>query len=136
MVMSKIKEANLVRFMERHDVWCADVEVITEGIADTLVVEFASTKGSQFEMSHVYRKNASREIDWYDNHLHNAYEDVSKELFGAKNQQSKKWGKREEFEEEILAFGSIREELKEHFQLSRTASLFHTEDVEDQTYLH
>lgn len=28
--MSKIKEANLVRFIERHDVWCADVEMITE----------------------------------------------------------------------------------------------------------
>ncbi|BFT70452.1 hypothetical protein [Paenibacillus sp. P36] len=134
--MGKIKEANLVRFLERHDVWCADVEVIAEGISGTLVAEFSSTKGSQFEMSHVYRKNMSREMDWYDNHLHNAYEDVSKELFGSKSPESKKWGKREDFEEEILAFGSIREELKEHFQLSRTAALFHTEDVEDQTYLH
>ncbi|MBP1963544.1 hypothetical protein [Paenibacillus aceris] len=133
--MSKIKEANLVRFTERDGVWCADVEVKTEGISGTLIAEFSATKGSEFEMSHVYRKDASREIDWYENNLHEAYKDISEELFGKKSRESKR-GEREEFKEGILAFGSIREELKEHFQLSRTASLFHTEDVEDQTYLH
>ncbi|MDR6879016.1 hypothetical protein [Bacillus sp. 3255] len=133
--MITIKEAAIARFTERNDVWCADVEVKAEGVEGTLIAEFAATKSDEFDLRHVYRKDASREIDWYDNNLHDAYQNVSKELFGQPSNKSK-WGSREEFIEGILAFGSIREELTEHYRLSRTASLFHADDVEDQTYLH
>ncbi|MGO4275285.1 hypothetical protein AB4Z22_36555 [Paenibacillus sp. TAF58] len=126
--MSEIKQANIVRFTERNDVRCADVEVKADGIKGILLAEFTATKDNEFDMRHVYRKDASNEIDWYDNNLHEAFKDVSEELFNK--------GEREAFIEEILSFGSIRKELEEHFQRTHTASLFHTDDVEDQTFLH
>lgn len=133
--MRKIKQANIVRFTERNDVRCADIEVKAEGIKEILLVEFTPTKDNDFDMSHVYRKDASNEIDWYDNNLHEAFKDVSEELFN-NNEHDKEWGEREAFIEEILSFGSIRKELEEHFRRTHTASLFHTDDVEDQTFLH
>lgn len=132
--MSRIKEAGIVRFTERNDVWCADVEIKAAGVEGTLVAVFTATKGGDIDLKHVYRNDASREIDWYDNNLHDAYTDVSKELFGLASSELK-WGTREEFKEGILGFGSIREELRENYELCRTASLFHTEDVEED-YLH
>lgn len=133
--MKKIKQANIVRFTERHDVRCADVEVKADGIKGSLLAEFSATKDNNFEMRHVYRKDASNEIDWYDNNLHEAFKDVSEELFN-NNRLDKEWGEREAFSEEVLSFGSIRKELEEHFRRTHTASLFHTDDVEDQTFLH
>ncbi len=133
--MRKIKQANIVRFTERNDVRCADVEVKADGINGILLAEFTDMKDNDFDMRHVYRKEASNEIDWYDNNLHEAFKDVSEELFNNKD-LDKEWGEREAFIEEILSFGSIREELKEYFRRIRTASLFHTDDVEDQTFLH
>lgn len=133
--MRKIKQANIVRFTERNDVRCADIEVKAEGIKEILLVEFTPAKDNDFDMSHVYRKDASNEIDWYDNNLHEAFKDVYEELFN-NNEHDKEWGEREAFIEEILSFGSIRKELEEHFRRTHTASLFHTDDVEDQTFLH
>lgn len=133
--MRGIKQVNIVHFTERNDVRCADVEVKADGIKGSLLVEFTATKDNNFDMRHVYRKDASNEIDWYDNNLHEAFEDVSEELFSNKG-LDKEWGEREAFIEEVLSFGSIRKELEEHFRRTHTASLFHTDDVEDQTFLH
>ncbi|MDQ0916696.1 hypothetical protein [Paenibacillus sp. V4I5] len=133
--MREIKQANIVRFTERNDVRCADIEVKAEGIKEILLVEFTPTKDNDIDMRHVYRKDASNEIDWYDNNLHEAFKDVSEELFN-NNEHDKEWGEREAFIKEILSFGSIRKELEEHFRRTHTASLFYTYDVEDQTFLH
>ncbi|GGI44641.1 hypothetical protein GCM10008018_08120 [Paenibacillus marchantiophytorum] len=128
--MKKIKQANIVRYTERNDVRCVDIEVKADGVHGVLLAEFAATLDHDFDLRHVYRKDASSEIDWYDNNLHEAFQDVSDELFHSK------WVEREEFKDAILAIGTIRTDLEEHFKLSRTASLFHTDDVEDQTFLH
>lgn len=127
--MRKIKQANIVRYTERNDISCADIEVKADGLQGVFLVEFTGSNDNDFDMRHVYRKEVSSEIDWYDNNIHEAFKDVSEELF-------KKWSEREEFKEGVLTFGSIREELEEHFRHARKASLFHTEDVKDQTYLH
>lgn len=133
--MRKNIQANIVRFTERNEVSCVDVEVKADGLQGVFLVEFIGSHDNDFDMRHVFRKDASNEIDWYDNNLHEAFKDVSEELFNNEGLETK-WGEREEFKEGILKFGSIREELEKHFRHMRKASLFHTEDVEDQTYLH
>ncbi|SDN18339.1 hypothetical protein SAMN04487897_10250 [Paenibacillus sp. yr247] len=133
--MRRIKQANIVRFTERNDVRCADVEIKADGIKGILLAEFTASQDNDFDMRHVYRKDESSEIDWYDNNLHKAFKDVSEELFDNEGLETK-WGEREEFKEGILMFGSIRKELEEHFRRAHTASLFHTDDVENQTFLH
>ncbi|WP_205516829.1 hypothetical protein [Paenibacillus sp. SYP-B3998] len=133
--MLTIKHAEVVRFTERNDIACADVEVKVDHSKGILLAVFTASKDNDFDMTHVYRKDVSGEIDRYDNNVHQALEDMSEALFQNEAEETK-WGEREAFKEQVLTFGSIRKELEEHFELSRKASLFHTEDVEDQTFLH
>ncbi|MBD0381199.1 hypothetical protein [Paenibacillus sedimenti] len=133
--MTAVKHAEIRGFTERNDVHCADIEVKVEGFKDVFLAEFTGSRDNDFDMTHVYRKDASEEIDWYDNNLHEALKDVSEEMF--QNEAGETiWAKREEFKEGILTFGTIRKELNEHFQLLRKASLFHNEDNREQTFLH
>jgi hypothetical protein len=133
--MLTVKHAEIVRFTERNDIHCADVEVKAEDLKDVLLVEFAQSQDNNFDMTHVYRKDVSGEIDWYDNNLHEAFEDVSAQLFLNESKETLR-GEREAFKEEILTYGHIRKDLEEHFQMFRKASLFHTGDAEKQTFLH
>ncbi|MFD0698662.1 hypothetical protein ACFQZT_31795 [Paenibacillus sp. GCM10027628] len=133
--MTAIKHAEIKGFIERNDVQCADIEVKVKGTKDVFLAEFTESNDNDFDMTHVFRKDVTGAIDWYDNHLHKAFEDVSEELF--QNEAGETiWAKREEFKEGILNFGKIRQELAEHFKLLRKASLFHTEDTREQSYLH
>jgi hypothetical protein len=112
--MYKIKEAKLVRMTERNDVPCAHVEVEVEGMNDSMLVEFTRSKDNSLDMTHVYRKQASRELDWYDNNLHQAFHDVSSKLF-QQNGQLTDLGEREEFKQQVLAFGELEKEMLQHF---------------------
>jgi hypothetical protein len=112
--MYKIKEAKLVRMTERNDIPCADVEVQVEGRNDVLLAEFSPSKDNSLDMTHIYRKQASHELDWYDNNLHQAYQDVSTELFG-ENGQETDWGAREDFKQQILGYGKLEKEILVQF---------------------
>jgi hypothetical protein len=130
-----ILDAKLVKISERNDVRCADVEVHMKGTDDVLLVEFTQSADNDYDISHVYRKEVSHEIDGYDNNLHKAYKDVTVEMF-ENEVLATNWKMREEFKQRVLAFGSVREDLKEHFQLFKKAALFRVEDQENQKYLH
>jgi hypothetical protein len=65
MDMRRIKQANIVRFTERNDVQSVDVEVKADGIKGVLLAEFTASQDNDFDLRHVYRKDASNEIDWY-----------------------------------------------------------------------
>jgi hypothetical protein len=130
-----ILDAKLVKISERNDVRCGDVEVHMKGTDDVLLVEFTQSADNDYNMVHLYRKEVSHEIDGYDNNLHKAYKDVTVDMFENK-ELATYWGKREEFKQQVLAFGSVREDLKEHFQLFKKAALFRVEGQENQKYLH
>jgi hypothetical protein len=130
-----ILDAKLMKISERNDVRCADVEVHMKGTDDVLLVEFTQSADNDYDISHVYRKEVSHEIDGYDNNLHKAYKDVTGEMF-EKAELAANRGMREEFKQQVLAFGSVREDLKEHFQLFKKAALFRVEGQENQKYLH
>jgi hypothetical protein len=112
--MYKIKEAKLVRMTERNDIPCADVEVQVEGRNEVLLVEFSPSKDNSLDMTHIYRKEASHELDGYENNLHQAFQDVSAELFGEYGQETD-WGQREDFKQQILGFGKLEEGILVRF---------------------
>jgi hypothetical protein len=130
-----VLDAKLVKISERNDVRCADVEVHMKGTDDVLLVEFTQSADNDYDMAHIYRKEVSQEIDGYDNNLHKAYKDVTVDMFENEKLRTN-WGVREEFKQKVLAFGSVREDLKEHFQLFKKAALFRVENQENQKYLH
>ncbi|MCD1258988.1 hypothetical protein B5M42_009075 [Paenibacillus athensensis] len=130
--MNKVDKAEFVRMTERNDVACADVEVQLAGSDEVLLAEFTSSRDQALILSHIYRKETLADVDWYDNNLHRAFEDVSGELL---HNVAGEDG-REALAKQILAFGTVKEELREHFQLLRRASLFGTGDADDPPMVH
>jgi hypothetical protein len=112
-VVVKIKQAKVVRYTERNDVPCADVEVYIEGSDEVMLAEFTPSQDNQYDLTHIYRKEASLEVDGYENNLHQAFKDITTELFGNADQEIK-WGEREAFKQQVLSFGSVQKELEEH----------------------
>ncbi|MBP1154685.1 MULTISPECIES: hypothetical protein [unclassified Paenibacillus] len=108
--MVKVKYAECKRVLERSDELCADVEVILEGEDKRLVALFAESEDNDYDMVMVLQKDASLDIDWYDNDLHAAYVDVSKELFSDEAGETL-WGPRESFKEQVLSFGGVRDQI-------------------------
>jgi|GEM_PF-6200838 len=133
--MNKVDKAEFVRMTERNDVACADVEVQFVGSDEVLLAEFTSSRARDLILSHIYRKETLLDVDGYDNNLHRAFADVTEELLEGDAGESGRSG-RETFAEQILAFGTVEEELQEHFQLLRRASLFGTGDADDPPMVH
>jgi hypothetical protein len=113
--MNTIKDAKLARISERNDIRCADVEVRMEGSDDVFVAEFRLSKDNTLDMSHIYRKEASREVDWYDNNLHQAYQGVTMDLFD-NNGQEINWGERENFKQQIVGCGTLEQDILAQLQ--------------------
>ena len=86
---------------------CAEVEVSTGGAGEpNLLVHFAKKADGGLEMVRVIENDADREIDWYDNPLHQAVVDRTDAYQGAAAD-----GSSGSFEERVLGFGSVREEV-------------------------
>ncbi|MDF2960266.1 MAG: hypothetical protein K0S39_2001 [Paenibacillus sp.] len=110
----KIKHAEFKRIMERSDTLCADVEVQVEGDNRSLVVIFTESPDQIFDMTMILRKEAELDVDWYDNDLHSAYEDVTESLFQHKT------GDREALKEAVLNYGNVREQIGKHLKEAKT----------------
>jgi hypothetical protein len=109
--MGAIQDAKFVQMSRRGDVNYADVEVRLAGHDDPLLAAFALNGGNP-ELAHVYKKNASRTLDWYDNNLHDAYIDLTAELFD-NGRGEMGLGSRDDFAAEVLSHPNVRRELEE-----------------------
>jgi hypothetical protein len=114
--MNRIEEVEFLGTAERNDVRCADVEVKVSGMDEPLIVEFTASRDNDFDMTHIYKKDADRTLDWYDNNLHRAFKDVTVELFEDLAGETH-WGPREAFKQEVLSYGNIRKELEAHLSV-------------------
>lgn len=87
---------------------CAEVEVAT-GDADAANLLFYFAKaggGGSLETVKVIENDADREIDWYDNPLHQATTDRTDAFSSAAGA-----GDSGSFGERVLEFGSVREDV-------------------------
>lgn len=86
---------------------CAEVEVSTgDAAASTLLVYFARTADGRTEMVRVIENDADREIDWYDNPLHQAKADRTDAFLSAAGA-----GDSGSFGERVLNYASVRDEV-------------------------
>lgn len=102
---------------------------------EELLVIFTPSADSDFEMTHIYRKAARQELDWYDNNLHQAYKDITDEMF-ENNAMKTNREMREEFKERVLSFGTVRKDLQEQFEVFLKAALFKVDEQENSSVLH
>ncbi|WP_051251198.1 hypothetical protein [Paenibacillus harenae] len=109
----QLVEANVRWATEWQGLTCAVVEVVTDDPeAKHAIVYFSLSDDNDFDMQAVVQNHAAADTDWFDNNMHQAFEDVTVDLFQNVNMKTN-WGAREVFKEEVLSFGRVREELAE-----------------------
>ena len=102
-----IVDARVRRTVDLDGRPCAEVEVATGGAnAPTLLVCFARRNDGGLEMVRVVENDADREIDWYDNPLHQAAVDRTDAYLDAPAA-----GDDGSFGEQVLNFGDVRDEV-------------------------
>jgi len=101
-----IVDARVRRTVDLDGRPCAEVEVASGDDREaTLLVYFAQAADGGLEMVRVVEKDADREIDWYDNPLHQAAVDRTDAYRSASAA-----GDSGSFGERVLNFGTIRNE--------------------------
>ncbi|WP_274649887.1 hypothetical protein [Paenibacillus humicola] len=103
-----VTEASVLRKTEREGKPCCEVKVRTDRPdSPELLVYFGPSRDNDFDLLAIVRKDAETVIDWFDNGLHNAYADVTIELFETSTMKTD-WGRRETFKEQVLSQPGIR----------------------------
>ncbi|MFC4099945.1 hypothetical protein [Paenibacillus xanthanilyticus] len=107
----QVKGARVKGAVDRNGTRCALVEVDTEAYGTGgLLAYFGPSADDEYDLSAIVHNDASRDIDWFDNSSHLAYEDVSIGLFETASMKTD-WGQREAFKEQVLACAGVREEM-------------------------
>ncbi|QYR23345.1 hypothetical protein KZ483_10760 [Paenibacillus sp. sptzw28] len=106
-----VTNAHVRRTVERDGVRCCEVEVHT-GSSETpeLLAFFSESLDNDYDMVAVIKNEAATEIDWFDNNLHNAFTEISVDLFETVTMKTD-WGRRETFKQQILSYPGVRAEL-------------------------
>ncbi|MFB9327283.1 hypothetical protein ACFFSY_15255 [Paenibacillus aurantiacus] len=109
----QVKGARVRGAVDRDGARSALVEVDTEAYGTGGLLAFFGPSADderEFEMNAIVHNDASRDIDWFDNSNHLAYEDVSVGLFEAASMKTD-WGQREAFEEQVLSTAGVKESI-------------------------
>ncbi|MBW7476180.1 hypothetical protein K0T92_15660 [Paenibacillus oenotherae] len=106
-----VTEAHVRRATDREGIHCCEVEVRTDDpAAPELLAFFGPSRDNDFDMLAVVNNDANREVDWYDNNLHQAFSDVSISLFQTSTMKTD-WGRRETFKEQVLSYPGVRADI-------------------------
>jgi hypothetical protein len=108
----KVTDAKCRRVLERNDTLCADVEVKLAGEEKPYVAIFAESKDNDLDMVMLLKNDADPALDWYDNDLHIAYADVTETMFAGQQGETYE-GSRQEFKDQVLNHGTIRQEIRQ-----------------------
>lgn len=86
--MRKINHARFLRSVETDTATMAEVEFAWDGDAagneatNKYVAVLKKNGDNPYRLDRIMKQDASREVDWFDNSAHEAYSDVTNELFG------------------------------------------------------
>ncbi len=109
--MVEVQEAALRRMTMKEGRMCGEVEVLTnDANAPKVLAYFAGAGDGDYELLAIVGNDADMEIDWYDNPLHQAFTDKSQWLGSAAMEAG--GGERQAFKEQVLSFGSVRDDLE------------------------
>ncbi|MFC7678057.1 hypothetical protein [Paenibacillus sp. GCM10028914] len=114
--MYSIKDAKIRRMTEVNGTPCAEVEVYPSSGTDKVVLAYLapSARLGGYELVKVVRSDASLEQDWFDNSMHNAYEDATDIAF-VNNAIGTAEEEREQFKQQLLSTGTLTQQLNERF---------------------
>ncbi|MCD9022749.1 hypothetical protein [Cohnella silvisoli] len=108
--MIKVKEAQFRRVLDRGGQLYAEVEVFTDHQRDPqMLAYFRAGPNGSFPLVRLISNDANQEIDWFDNNLHSAFEDVMKPIFTSPDHLS--INDRDEFAAQIMSYPGIAEAL-------------------------
>ncbi|MBP3961440.1 hypothetical protein [Paenibacillus lignilyticus] len=106
-----VTDARVRRAVKREGVPSCEIEVHTNDAGmPELLAYFGASRDNDYDMIAVVKNDAKTEIDWYDNNMHNAFTNVTDELFDTPTMKTD-WGERESFKEQVLSFPGIRAEI-------------------------
>ncbi|MBM7563814.1 hypothetical protein [Paenibacillus sacheonensis] len=107
-----VTEAHVRRAADRDGLHCAEVEVHTsEAQNQDLLAYFGQSADNDFDMIAVVNNDARSDIDWYDNNMHQAFTDITDDLFDTPTMKTD-WGERESFKEQVLSYPGVRADIR------------------------
>lgn len=111
--MYYIKDAKFSRITEHEGVPCAEI-IVSPGAAlapDLYVYVARSADEEQYEIIKMLKSDASLDIDWFDNSMHQAFHVIKEEEFGDEGwpEPAKQ---REQFKLNLLAHPDLSVKLK------------------------
>ncbi|OZB91091.1 hypothetical protein [Paenibacillus sp. XY044] len=113
--MYYIKDAKVRRMTELDGVRCAEIGVLPGAVDDPALLAYvAETSPGLYDLIRLIRNDADTELDWYDNTMHQAYTDVTKQAFEGSFLLTPD-EERDLFLRDLLSFGSVEEDLRSRF---------------------
>lgn len=115
--MMEFRAAKFRRPVEIEGRLCAEVGLIPDDDKETpLLAYVAPVQNGGYEIVRLLRNDAHFEADWYDNNLHNAFEEVAAETFINNNEISR--SDRESIVDAVLGSSEVREAVDDLFQMN------------------
>lgn len=92
---------------------CAEVEVRTDDASAPVVLAYFASVGSEPALKEVLRNDADTELDWFDNNMHQAFQNITD-----KASSSSELGRSElqRFGDRVLAMEGVRGRIRSLFQ--------------------
>jgi hypothetical protein len=108
--MMKVREAQFRRVLDQGGQAFAEVEVFTDHPLDPqMLAYFRVGSNGSYPLVRLISNDADHEIDWFDNSLHSAFEDVMKPMFTTPDHLAN--DNRDEFAAQIMSYPGIAEAL-------------------------
>lgn len=109
--MLKVREARFRRVLDRGGRPYAEVEILTDHERDPqMLAYFRAGQEGTYPLVRLMTNDADSDIDWFDNNLHSAFEEVTASMFSSPDHLAA--NDRDLFAAQILAFQGISEELE------------------------
>jgi hypothetical protein len=117
--MLTVQQSSFRRMLDIGGQAFAEVEVHTADPHEPELLAYFRNGPKGIQLVRVVVNDADSEIDWYDNNMHQAFEDVTTRLFSGPSHAAN--NDRNQFAEAVLKTGGVREELQRHFSGGRPA---------------
>lgn len=106
----KVREAHFRRVLDRGGRPFAEIEVHTDHPRDPqMLAYFRAGSDGNYPLVRVISNDADYEVDWFDNTLHSAFEDVMKPMFTSPDHIGPY--DRDEFAAQIISYPGVADAL-------------------------
>ena len=122
--MKKIGHAQFLRSIETEGHTTAEVEFAWEGdfgadVKDERYVAILKKQGEgEYDVERIVKDNSEFALDWYENIDHEAFEDVTDQVFSSGQNKEDK-SDRADFVKEVLDFEGVSEDMESRRKQTR-----------------